>query len=122
LGSELRRVSERRALELTKVKGTLVDLSHIGTIVSSRPEVEEWQVVLRKKNDDPLELDELEVLYSPRAGADAEATSTKIKRAIFDATEVAPNRITAMARKELLASLGMETEMKEKRYLDLRPR
>ncbi|HUR28922.1 MAG TPA: AMP-binding protein [Planctomycetota bacterium] len=122
IASELRRVSEQHALNLTKIKGTLVDLSTMGSVLMQLRDVEEWQVVLRKRNDDPLELDELEVLFSPRAGARVEATTATIKKAIFDATEVAPNRITAMGREQLLASLGMETEMKEKRYLDLRPR
>ncbi|HTF87950.1 MAG TPA: AMP-binding protein [Planctomycetota bacterium] len=122
IASELRRVSEQHALNLTKIKGTLVDLSAMGTLLMQMHEVEEWQVVLTKRNNDPLELDELEVLFCPRAGADGEATSAAIRKAIFNATEVAPNRITAMPREKLLASLGMETEMKEKRYLDRRPK
>lgn len=122
LGSELRRVSERRALELTKIKGTLVDLSHIGTIVSSHPDVDEWQVVLRKKDDDPLELDELVLRLALKEGADRERVVKELERDIRTATEIAPSAIEFPTRAELLESLGMETEMKEKRYLDLRPK
>ncbi len=122
IASELRRVSEQHALNLTKIKGTLVDLSTMGSVLMQLHSVEEWQVVLSKRNNDPLELDELEVRFSPLGSADPETTAREIKKAIFDATEVAPNRVRAVPIAELLATLGMESEMKEKRYLDLRPK
>ncbi len=45
-----------------------------------------------------------------------------MRQAILDATEVAPNRIEYHTTKEMLELLGMETELKEKRFLDLRPK
>ena len=121
ISSELRRVSERHALSLTKIKGTLVDMSHMGTVLSQMPEIEEWQVVLSKKHDDPHELDELEVRFASRAGADVEEVGRTIKRELASATEVSPNRVSPHTLEEMLGFLGMETEMKEKRYLDRRP-
>jgi phenylacetate-coenzyme A ligase PaaK-like adenylate-forming protein len=121
ISSELRRVSERHALNLTKIKGTLVDMSHMGTVLSQLPEIEEWQVVLSKKHDDPLELDQLEVRYAPRSGTDTEQVEHAIRSELTRATEVSPNRVTAHTLEEMLSFLGMETEMKEKRYLDRRP-
>ena len=37
------------------------------------------------------------------------------------ATEVSPNEIHLHSTEEMLGFLGMESELKEKRYLDLRP-
>ncbi len=122
IGSELRRVSEQHALNLTKVKGTLVDMSSMGSVLMQMRDVEEWQVVIKKKNDDPLELDELEVRFAARSDADGQATAREISKAILLATEVAPNRVQAFSLSEMLGYLGMESEMKEKRYLDLRPK
>ncbi len=122
LASELHRVSEQHALSLTKIKGTLVDLSQMGSVLASMPDVEEWQVVISKKGDDPLELDELEVRAAPKAGSQPSAVIEKIKRELLSATEVAPNRVTLMPLGELLEALGMETELKEKRFLDRRPK
>jgi phenylacetate-coenzyme A ligase PaaK-like adenylate-forming protein len=122
ISSELRRVSERHALNLTKIRGTLVDLSLVGTVLSQMPEIEEWQVVLKKKNDDPFELDQFEVRFAPRNAADPAAVEQRIKTAVAAATEVSPNRTEAYTLDEMLALIGMESEMKEKRYLDLRPR
>jgi phenylacetate-coenzyme A ligase PaaK-like adenylate-forming protein len=122
ISSELRRSSDQKALELTKIKGTLVDLSAMGSLLSSMPEVEEWQVVMRKKNDDPHELDQFFVRVSLRANSDARAFQTACARRIGDDLEVAPNGVEVHTNREMLDFLGMETEMKEKRFLDLRPK
>jgi phenylacetate-CoA ligase len=122
VSSTLRRASERHALDFTKIKGTLVDLSAMGSLLADMPEVEEWQVVLRKKDDDPHELDELEVRFAVRAGGDAQRTAQAIRTRIATATEVTPNQVSAHSLEEMLELLGMETQMKEKRFLDLRPR
>ena len=120
--SELRRASDQKDVNLTKIKGTLVDLSHIGTVVSGIEEVEEWQVVLKKIHDDPHELDEFVLRLSVKQGIDREYSEKHVRQAILDATEVAPNRIEYHTTKEMLELLGMETELKEKRFLDLRPK
>jgi len=122
VSSELRRVSERHAVNLTKVKGTLVDLSHMGTVLSEMRDIEEWQVVLSKKNDDPHELDQLEVRVAPRKGAQVEDLKKAIWSELQQATEVAPNGITIHTLPEMLDFLGMETQMKEQRFLDRRPK
>ena len=122
ISSELRRVSERHAINLTKVKGTLVDLSHMGTVLSEMRDVEEWQVVLSKKNDDPHELDQLEVRIAAREGAQVEDLKKAIWSELQQATEVAPNGIAVHTLPEMLEFLGMETQMKEQRFLDRRPK
>jgi phenylacetate-coenzyme A ligase PaaK-like adenylate-forming protein len=122
VSSELRRASEQHALNLTKVKGTLVDQSNMGTVLSEMPGVEEWQIVLSKKNDDPLELDQLEVKIAPRDGVNVEELKKRIASELVRATEVAPNTISIHTLAEMLDSLGMETAMKEKRYVDRRPK
>ena len=120
--SELRRASDQKDVNLTKIKGTLVDLSHIGTVVSGIEEVEEWQVVLKKIHDDPHELDEFVLRLSVKQNVDREYSEKHVRQLILDATEVAPNRIEYHTTKEMLELLGMETELKEKRFLDLRPK
>jgi hypothetical protein len=86
------------------------------------PEVEEWQVVIGKKNDDPHELDELTVRASLRSGTDAEEFKRKCSREMLEGVEVAPNHVEVRTTKDMLELLGMETEMKEKRFLDSRPK
>ena len=121
ISSELRRASERKSMSLTKIKGTLVDLSHIGTVVSSNAQIEEWQVVLTKRDNDPYGLDELTLRLATVDGTDQGEVERNIRSAILDATEISPNNFEFHSLDNLLDLLGMETEMKEKRYLDERP-
>lgn len=122
IASELRRVSEQHALNLTKIKGTLVDLAQMGSTLVEMRDVEEWQVVISKRNDDPFEVDQLEVRVAPRKGADTEKLVREIETRLLGATEIAPNKITLLELDEMLRLLGMETAMKEQRYLDRRPK
>lgn len=122
ISSELRRASDQRSMDLTKIKGTLVDLSSMGALLSSMPEVEEWQVVLAKKNDDPHELDEFVVRVSLKSGTDAAAFQRKCAHDIQEGLEVAPSRVEVLPGAKMLELLGMETEMKEKRFVDTRPK
>ncbi len=122
IASELRRASEKHALNLTKIKGTLVDLSQMGSTLMEMREVEEWQVVISKRNDDPFEVDQLEVRVAPRKDVDVDKLTRDIHTRLLNATEVAPNKITVHALDEMLTLLGMETAMKEQRYLDRRPK
>jgi phenylacetate-coenzyme A ligase PaaK-like adenylate-forming protein len=122
IGAELRRVSEQHSLSLTKIKGTLVDLSVMGSVLASMRDVEEWQVVIYKRNDDPLELDQLEVRLAPRIGVDVADLTARVERDLANATEIAPNKVTVLSLHEMLEHLGMESAMKEKRFLDRRPK
>jgi phenylacetate-CoA ligase len=122
IASELRRASEQHALNLTKIKGTLVDMSQMGSTLMEMHDVEEWQVVLSKRNDDPFEVDQVEVLVAPRKGVDTDKLVREIESKLLSATEVAPNKVTLLPLDELLKTLGMETAMKEQRYVDRRPK
>ena len=61
-------------------------------------EIEEWQIEIKKKNNDTYELDQLIVYVAPKKNVDF------------------------IELKELLDRLGMKTELKEKRIIDTRPK
>ena len=122
ISSELRRASDQRSMNLTKIKGTLVDLSHIGTVLSNFAEIEEWQVVLKKKNDDPHDLDQFVLRLSLRPQAERGPFEKRARAELLEATEISPNEFEFHSTPEMSDLLGMETEMKEKRFLDLRPK
>lgn len=118
LGSRITRLTNRKDLNLTKVKGTLVDLNNLVEVLSARPEVEEWQIEIRKRNDDPDDVDELIVYVAPAAGD--EIDREELKRRIFDGAEVRPNEIVIEDVASVIKRIGLETEMKENRILDRR--
>jgi phenylacetate-coenzyme A ligase PaaK-like adenylate-forming protein len=122
ISASLKRVTEQHALNLTKVKGTLVDLAVMGQVLSDARDVEEWQVVLSKKDDDPFGLDLIELRIAPRAGADGDGLRKRIAAKVLEACEVSPNAVHLHSVDEMLGFLGMESQMKEQRFLDRRPK
>lgn len=119
LSAKITRLSNRKDVRLTKVKGTLVDLNHIAAVLAGIGEIEEWQFEISKKDDDPGEVDVLTLYCAALNGRPLDRD--RIARAVFEATEVAPNRIEVLPLPEMIARLGLETELKERRFVDRRP-
>jgi len=123
LASQLQRVSQQKSFQLSKVKGTLVNLSALKEALDNDPRVEEWQLVIKKRNDDPFDVDEmlLNLALSPRV---PEGQQDRVKREledkIFQISEVRLNATRVLPLKDVLELLGMETQLKEKRIVDLR--
>ncbi len=122
ISSSLSRASNNTGLNLTKIKGTLVSLDELAAILGMFKEIEEWQIELCKEKDDPLGLDQIIVWLSLAEGADVESIKKQVREKMVSIVEIAPNRMEVIPLKELLQRLGMESEIKEKRFLDRRPK
>lgn len=122
ISSDLTRESSLKDLQLLKVKGTLVNLEDCAMLLSDMPEVEEWQIELRKKDDDPLEVDELVVHLALKDGCGQEPMAEQVRNVFKSRLEVTPNEFQFLGLEAMLQKIGMETEMKEKRFVDARPK
>jgi len=122
LSSDITRLSDNKDIHLSKVKGTLVNLSHFAEVLSGIPEINEWQLEIRKHKNDPYEVDEMVVYVTPQNGANTGTLSQSIKDQLTGATEVAPNEIKFIGLEEMVKRLELETANKEKRILDSRPK
>lgn len=122
ISSDLTRESSMKDLQLLKVKGTLVNLEDCAVLLGGIREVEEWQIELRKKDDDPMEVDEMIVHLAVRDESTRDAVAKNIKEQFKGRLEVAPNRVEFLGLDAMLRKIGMETEMKEKRFVDARPK
>jgi phenylacetate-CoA ligase len=123
LSSKLERVSNLKNFQLSKVKGTLVNLNLFKQELDNDGRVEEWQLVIKKRNDDPFDIDELHLnlaLSQQVSEAEAESAKQEIERRLFEITEVRINGTNLLPLPRLLDLLGMETQLKEKRIVDLR--
>ncbi len=121
VSSNLGRSSNNVDFALTKIKGALVNLNVLGDIMNGHEAVDEWQLVIRKRNDDPFEVDELALALSVPQGVDEAQAVHDLERIIFESIEVRPTDFEIVERAEILERLGMETRLKENRYVDLRP-
>ncbi len=122
LSSDISRLSDSKDLQLSKVKGTLVNLNHFGNVLNDIPQVDEWQLEIRKHNNDPYEVDEVVVYITPKGNIDESAFAAMLKDRIMGATEVAPNEVKFIPLPEMIKKLELETANKEKRILDVRPK
>ena len=122
ISSEITRAYNIKSLRLSKVKGALVNLNTFGQILEGEQGVEEWQVEIRKKDNDPYEVDELIIYVSLGRGADQQEIKERLKNKIHDATEVTPNEIVVLPHKEMLEQVEMEIAHKVKRLVDKRPK
>ena len=68
-----------------------------------------------------MEVDEIVIHLAVRADADRDATETRVRENFKGRIEVSPNRVEFMPLEGMLAKIGMETEIKEKRFVDSRP-
>lgn len=122
ISSQIIRASNIKSLKLSKIKGALVNLNAFGSILEAEKGIEEWQVQIRKKYNDPYEIDELVIYLSLVSGVDQQLLKEKLNNKIHSATEVTPNEIVILPYKEMLERVEMETSHKAKRIVDMRPK
>ncbi len=122
ISSDITRLSDVKDLNLSKIKGSLVNLNNFFALMAEVRDIEEWQIELRKKDNDPFEMDELNVYVTPSAGAEKKHVEEEIREKMLQATEVAPNAIYCIPIDEIVKRLELETANKEKRIVDARPK
>ena len=121
LASQLERVSFHKSFQLSKVKGTLVNLSVLKEQLDQDRRINEWQLVIKKRGNDPHDIDEMHLNVALHDGADVEVFRQEVQRRLFQVSEVKLNSVQVLPLEEVLDLLGMETQLKEKRIVDLRP-
>lgn len=120
LGLDITRTSEYKEFELTKLKGTLVDLNAFYPLLSGHKDVLEWQLEFRKHNDDPYDLDEIYLHVAPAEGISKKYLEKELAEILQREVEIAPTRIVFHSLPRLLQRLGLETKGRERRFLDFR--
>jgi phenylacetate-coenzyme A ligase PaaK-like adenylate-forming protein len=122
VSSDITRLSDVKGLHLSKVKGSLVNLSNFTALLSDIHSVDEWQIELAKKDNDPFEVDQVLVYVCPKPGCDRGKLEEEIRTKMLLATEVAPNKVCFLELPEMVKRLEIETANKEKRIIDTRPK
>lgn len=120
ISSSVRRVSNVKSLDIGKVKGTLVNFNSLSETLTGDPEIDEWQLEIRKHNDDAFETDEVMLYCSLVHGADPDAFRSRIQEAVHEAAEIHLNGVQVEDRDTLLRRVGMEELTKETRIVDRR--
>jgi len=118
---DIQRNSEIKEFNLTKVKGELVNLNNFFPLLSGVKEIEEWQIIIQKKDNDPYEVDELYCDVAYKDGLKFDDLKTRLEKMIYSDVGVAV-QVRECQLDEMLKKVGMETELKDKRIIDARPK
>jgi phenylacetate-CoA ligase len=116
------RVSEVRSLSLDKLKGTLVDFNMLEHLLDDQRGVAAWQIELRKRNDDPLECDEVLLHVTPDDAVSESTLREHLNRRFQEVTELKPNAIHFHTLAEMRELLGVGRLLKEEKLADRRPK
>lgn len=108
-----------RNLELTNVKGTLLNLNTFFDIMPTIEGIDEWQVSIEKKNSDPSDLDLIRIKVAPKKGVIKEKLEKEIKDKINDSIEINPVVDAHYSMDELFEEMG--GRIKVQRIVDTRP-
>jgi phenylacetate-CoA ligase len=119
---KISRVSDIRNLDIDKLKGTLVDFNTLENLLDDTDGLGAWQIELRKRNDDPLETDEVLVHAAPLNGCDREVLRQRIVDRFGQAVEFKPNDILFHSWDEIRRLQGVGKELKEQKVADHRPK
>ncbi len=122
ISNDIVRLSDTKDLQLSKVKGSLIDFNHFSSVFSEIDGIEEWQIEIRKHNNDPFDVDELCVYIAAREGMNVVTLEEVVRKKILLATEVTPNSVACLPMAEMVKRLELETANKEKRIIDVRPK
>lgn len=122
ISSDISRASNIKDLMLSKVKGTLVNLNDLNSMLESEKAIDEWQIEIQKKNNDPYEVDELIIYLSLSKGANAAELKARLNDSIKARTEIMPNEIIILPHSEMIERVEMEVSHKAKRLVDKRPK
>lgn len=114
------RVSEKRLLQLDKIKGTLVDFNVLEHLLDDLRGIAAWQIELRKLHDDPLECDEVLLHATAESGTNEANLREQIARRFHEVTELRPNAVLFHPLTEMRNLLGIGRLLKEEKIADHR--
>jgi len=120
ISSDIVRASNVKNVQVSKIKGTLVNLNELEHLLDNTEEIDEWQVEIVKKGNDPYEIDQLILYISLLYDLDKEEFSTTLNQEISNKVEVSLNEINFVSGEEIRRRIGIETALKAKRIVDRR--
>ncbi|MBM3845613.1 MAG: phenylacetate--CoA ligase [Verrucomicrobia bacterium] len=122
LVGNIRRKSDVRELQLDKIKGTLVDFNQLEHVLDDSEALGAWQLELRKRNDDPCEVDEVVLHVHPIGITDTQTLSRNLQNEFSAKTELHLNRIVFHDADEMRTLQGVGVQLKEQKVVDHRPK
>jgi phenylacetate-coenzyme A ligase PaaK-like adenylate-forming protein len=122
LASDISRAYNVKNLQLSKIKGTLVDLNHLEYLLDDEKTIDQWQIEITKKNDDPYEVDEIRLYLKTYDHVDEAAFAKRLNEKITAVCEITLNLVEFVPAEEIRKRLELDTSVKAKKIVDRRPK
>ncbi len=121
LVGNISRASEIKEMNLDKLKGTLVDFNLLEHVLDDAPHIGAWQLELRKRGDDPFNVDELVLHVTKTDDTPDPQIARELHERVYSQTEVHPNRVIFHSAAEMRQLQGVGVVIKEQKVVDHRP-
>jgi len=120
ISSDITRTSNIKSLQLSKIKGSLINMNDLEYILDNKKEINEWQIEIVKKDNDPYEVDELILYVCPFGDVDKEAFARVLNEDALSATDVSFNKIEFVSCDVIHRRIEIEAAVKAKKIVDRR--
>lgn len=120
VSSDIRRTRGKKEFELSKVKGSLVDLNSFTPILNNNIDVLDWLVEIRKRNDDPDDIDQVFIYVCPTYIGQTEGLEKRLIEEVKDSLDIMVDSVVVTSYEDISRMLEGGGE-KAKRVRDLRP-
>lgn len=121
ISNDIVRASNVKNVQFSKIKSSLVNLNDLEHLLDNRDEIDEWQIEITKKNNDPYEVDELILHVCLLCDVDKEKFSHILNDQVMTAADISFNRINFVAANEIQRRIEIEKSVKAKKIVDKRP-
>ena len=95
-------------MKLDKIKGSLVDFNELEVILDDVDGIGSWQIELAKTNNDPMDVDELDLHLSLEPSHLKEEVEDLVRRRFREVAEITPNEIAYHSAEEMRLLRGVE--------------
>ncbi|MBU4479309.1 MAG: AMP-binding protein [Elusimicrobia bacterium] len=120
ISSDIARASNIQDIKFSRIKDTYVDLDDLEHFLDGKEEIDEWQIEILRKDNDPYELEELELYVSLLKDVDKNGFAKQLNSEILSTMEVAFNKINFVSFQEMQRRLEVESSIKVKKIVDKR--
>ncbi|OGW84390.1 MAG: hypothetical protein A2987_02180 [Omnitrophica bacterium RIFCSPLOWO2_01_FULL_45_10] len=120
ISSEIVRASNIKSIQLTKIKGSLVNLNILEHILDDTEEIDEWQIEITKKDNDPYEVDELNLYVCLLKNKDTNEFVSRLNQEVLSSADLSFNKVNFVTHEEIQRRIEIESAVKAKRIVDKR--
>lgn len=120
ISSDITRRSVVKEFALSKIKGNLINLNTLAALLNENVDVLEWQVEIKKRNDDPEDIDEVSIFVCATSVGEVAGLRERIVESVRNSLEFTPDSVVLTSYEELAERFSRADGPKRIQILDLR--